>query len=150
MAELNRQQKRDWAKLIYTKEHLSHKEIAAKVGVSQQSITKWSQDDHWEDLRISIVVTKEEQLRRLYMQITEMTDNIMNRPEGKRFADPKEADTIIKLTSAIKNLETETSIAEIIDVSMKFLSWLREVDISKAKELGKLFDSYIKERLSAI
>jgi DNA-binding XRE family transcriptional regulator len=149
MSSINSQQKKEWAKLIYVKERATQKEIASKVGISEQSLSKWIRAEKWEILRQSVVVTKEEQLSRLYMQITELNDLIMGRDKGCRFANAKEADTLIKLTAAIKNLETETSISDIIDVAMKLLAWLRGSDIQKAKELSIYIDRYIKEKLIA-
>lgn len=141
--------KKEHAKLLFTQEKLSQKEIAEKVGVSEQTITKWVNlnNGEWRRLRQSLVVTKKEQLSRIYEQIDEITQKIQNKPVGNRYADTKEADTLVKLTTAAKNLETEASIAEIIEVSMRFLNWLRPIDLEKAKEASALLDSFIKDQL---
>lgn len=141
--------KKEHAKLLFTQEKLSQKEIAEKVGVSEQTITKWvnANNEEWRRLRQSLVVTKKEQLSRIYEQIDEITQSIQKKPVGGRYADTKEADTLVKLTTAAKNLETEASIAEIIEVSMRFLNWLRPIDLEKAKEASGLLDSFIKDQL---
>lgn len=141
--------KKEWAKLLYTREpvKLSQKEVARRVGVSERTMSIWVRNEQWDQLRYSIIVTKEEQLRRIYMQIEELNNAIFQREEGARFATSKQADTLSKLTTAAKKLETEASIADVIEVSKRFLNWLRQTDFEKAKELSFLFDAFIKDMI---
>lgn len=142
--------KKEYAKLLFTSEKLSQKEISEKVGVSEQTITRWvnANSGEWRRLRQSLFVTKREQLSRIYDQIGEITNSIIEKEQGKRYADSKEADTLVKLTSAAKTLETEASVADKIDVTMKFLDWLRPIDLELAKRIAPLFNSFIKDSLS--
>jgi transcriptional regulator with XRE-family HTH domain len=141
--------KKEHAKLLFTQEKLSQKEIAEKVNVSEQTITKWvnTNNGEWKRLRQSLIVTKKEQLSRIYEQIDEITQEIRKREEGKRYVNSKEADILVKLTAAAKNLETEASVSVVIEVAMKFLDYIRPIDLEKAKEISGYFDSYIKDLL---
>jgi transcriptional regulator with XRE-family HTH domain len=141
--------KKEHAKLLFTQEKLSQKEIAERVNVSEQTITKWVNADNgeWKRLRQSLIVTKKEQLSRIYEQMDEITLEIKNREQGKRYASSKEADTLVKLTAAAKNLETEASVSDIIEVAMRFLNFMRPIDLEKAKDISGYFDSFIKEQL---
>ncbi len=140
--------KKDYAKLLYTVEGVTEgKELAARVGVSQQSISKWKNEGEWELLRASVIVTKESELRRLYMQITELNNHIMSRESGQRFANTKEADTLVKLTSAVRQLETDTSAAEAMEVLKDFVMFIQGEDYQKAKEITNLADAFIKSLL---
>ena len=69
------------------------------------------------------------------------------RAEGERFPSSKEADILGKLSAAIRNMEQETGIADIISVLTGFIEWLRPLDLDKAKELTRLSDAYIKDKL---
>lgn len=138
-------QKRDWAQILYTKERLSQKEIAAKVGVSEKTVTTWKEKYLWEQLRKSLLVTKEEQLRKLYNQLDFITNLIEER--AHQVADTKEADVISKITSAIKQLETETSIAEIFEVGKQFIDFVRTDDIEMAKTITMIYDAFIQKHL---
>ena len=71
----------------------------------------------------------------------------MEQPEGLRFANSKQADTMNKLASAARKLETEASIADIIEVSKRIITWFRQFDFEKAKEISNLFDAFIKDQL---
>jgi transcriptional regulator with XRE-family HTH domain len=141
--------KKEHAKLLFTQEKLSQKEIAEKVNVSEQTITKWvnANNGEWKRLRQSLIVTKKEQLSRIYEQIDEITQEIQKREEGKRYVNSKEADILVKLTAAAKNLETDASVSVVIEVAMKFLDYIRPIDLEKAKEISGYFDSYIKDLL---
>ena len=140
-------QKMEWAKLLYTREHLTQKEIAEKTGVSAVTVNKWVKQDGWDKLRQSMLVTRETQLSRLYMQLDELNTAIMSRDEGRRFADSKEADTISKLTNAIKTMETDASVADIVEVGKRLLGWIRPFSPEKAIEIAHLFDEFIKDVL---
>ncbi|TAN18820.1 MAG: DDE transposase family protein [Chitinophagaceae bacterium] len=145
MKELTIKQKKEWAKLLFIRETgMTQKIIAAKVGTSEKTLSQWATKEHWDNLRKSLLVTKEEQLHRLYNQLDALNHLI---EENKGYANSKEADTIVKLTSAIRNLETETSIAEVFEAGKKFITWVQQNDFSKAKELVELYDGFIKNQL---
>jgi transcriptional regulator with XRE-family HTH domain len=146
MNPMKLKEKKEWAKLLYLKENLTQKEIAIKVGVTEKTLSKWVNDkeEKWEQMKASIIITKEEELRRIYMQIKELNAHIFTREEGKRFANSKEADTLNKLSATARAMETEASLADVIEVFKRFLDWLREFDLIKAKEIADLQDSFIK------
>ncbi|UAB84983.1 putative DNA-binding transcriptional regulator [Zunongwangia sp. SCSIO 43204] len=139
------QRKYDHAKLLYTVEGVTvQKELAERVGTTPQTINKWIKDEAWENLRASVIITKDAELHRFYMQITELNDSIMNRPKGQRFANSKEADALVKLTGAVRQLETDTSVADTIEVLKNFINHIRQDDYEKAKEVTNLADIFIK------
>ena len=141
------QDKKDWAKLLFIRENLTQKEIACKVGVAEKTMSKWVNENNWEQLRSSVIITKSEELRRIYMQINELNSMIFNRDEGQRFANSKEADTLNKLAATARALETEVAIADIIEVFKRFTEWVRSIDLEKAKEIIRLEDDYIRSIL---
>ena len=90
----------------------------------------------------------EEQLKNLYRQLAELNNAIMGKPEGERFPNAAEADTISKLSNAIKKLETEVGLADIISVFSDLLKWVRTYDSTQAKEITPLLDAFVKSKLS--
>lgn len=147
MAELSIKQKKEYAKTLYVLQRLSQKETAGKVGVSAKTINQWVKNEAWDTLRVSIIITKEQQLQRIYAQINELNTKIESREEGSRYADSKEADTLVKLTSAAQSLETETGISEIIETAKLFSNHLKTFDLAKAQEFTKLLDEFIVTRI---
>lgn len=147
MADLTNKQKKEWAGMLYLKENLTQQEIADKVGVSRITVNKWIKAEMWEQRKAGLTLTREEQIRLLYQQVAEINRNIKDRPEGKRFATSKEADVLIKLSSAIKKMETESGIADIIDVGMRFIEFLRPVNLELAKDVTRMFDLFVKSSI---
>jgi DNA-binding transcriptional regulator LsrR (DeoR family) len=142
---MKQKEKQEWAKTLYLSENLTQQEISDKIGVSRNTINRWIKNGKWEDLKTSFTVTREQQLQRLYLQIAEINKVIAGRE--RKYPDSKEADMISKLAVAIDKLERESSLSDIISVSVKMLNWVRKYDLEKAKELSGLFDAFIKEQI---
>jgi|SRR5690625_4272629 len=145
--KLTNEQKREWAQMLFTKERLSQKEIAERVGVTEKTISNWKQKYEWDALGQSINVTKEVQLKRMYAQLDRLTQAIEDKEENK-YPDIKEINTMTQLTNNIQKLETETSVAEIIDVGMKFVNFIRKDDWAMAQSITKLLDAFIQDTMS--
>lgn len=145
MAVLSNEQKREWAQLLYVSQRLSQKEIAERTGVSERTITSWKEKFNWDNLRQSLLVTKQEVLRRLYNQIEALTTEIESRDAA--YSNSKEADTLNKLAASIRTLETETSIAEILEVGMRFIDFVRAQDLEFAKQITGYYDAFIQTKL---
>ena len=144
---LTNTQKKDWAKMLYTKENLTQSEIAERVGVSRVTVNKWINTENWEQLKTSLTITREEQLKNLYRQLAELNKAINERPQGERFPNTTEADTIAKIANAIKKMETEVGVSDIISVFSDFLKWLRTIDLQKAKEYSSVMNEFVKSKI---
>ena len=145
--ELNNTQKKEWAKTLYLKENLTQQEIADRVGVSRITVNRWIADGKWEEQKVGLTLTREEQVSNLYRQVAEINRKIAEKPEGERFASTTEADILGKLSAAIRKMETDVGIADVISVQTKFIEFLRPIDLDKAKELTQLSDAFIKSIL---
>jgi DNA-binding XRE family transcriptional regulator len=139
--------KKDIAKSLYLNGNFTQEEIADKVGTTRQTVSRWIKEGGWEDLKASITITPAQILSGLNRQIVEINNNINEREEGKRFATVAEADTLAKLASAIKKIEQDVGIADIVDVGIRFTNWLRPLDLDKAKEFNELLDAFIKDQM---
>lgn len=147
MTSINNSQKKQWARTLYLRENLTQLEIAERVGVSRVTVSKWVRDGKWEEQKAGITLTRQEQVANLYRQVAEINRTIATRHEGERFPNSKEADILGKLSAAIRNMEQETGIADIISVLTAFIEWLRPLDLDKAKEITRLADAFIKDKL---
>ena len=147
MANLTNQQKKEWAKQLILRENYTQKEAAEKVKVSAVTLNRWYKAEKWESLKQTMLVTRETQLGRLYMQLDELNAAIMKRPEGERFANSKEIDAIAKYTSSIRALESEANLADVIEVGKRVLNYIRIYHADKAIEVAGIFDGFIKELL---
>lgn len=144
---LTNRQKKDFAKSLYLREHITQKEIAERVGISAVTVNKWVNAEGWEKLKASLSVTRDEQLANMYNQIAEINTNIAKREEGARYPNSKESDIINKIAATIERLERETGVADIISVSRGLLDFIRKSDPDKAREISYYLDAYIKEKI---
>ena len=95
-------------------------------------------------LHTSLVATKAAELRRLYEQLKALNDSIEQRTDAP-FANEKEAQVYTRLTTAIRKLETETSLATFVDCFRKYLDWLRNEDLDTAKIQAVGFDRFLNQ-----
>lgn len=137
--------KRNKAKSLYLTGQYDQKEIAELVEVSERSITKWKTEENWEDLKESLLTTRENELRRLYKMLRILNDDIDLKAEMKIPVNSKEADAVLKITAAIKNLELETSIADKVEVGMAFINMVRKENLELSKEITKWFDLFLQQ-----
>ena len=82
MKELSRSQQKEFAKKLYlTEDAITNKEIAARVGSTPQTIGKWIREERWEDLKVSLLTSKESQLAWLYYQISALRPAVDSRED---------------------------------------------------------------------
>lgn len=141
------QQKKDYAKVLITKEKLTQKEAADRVGVSYVTMNKWFKEGDWDKLQKNFLLTREEQMGLLLNELAAINEFIQNKPEGERFADAKLGDVRRKLVKDIKELETKAALHEIIHACRELMDFIRKLDLAKAQELIVYVDAFIKSKL---
>lgn len=141
--------KRSIARTLYLDGNYTQEEIAVKVGVSRQTIIRWSKEDSWAELKASLSVTPTQLIAQWQQQIAEINRTITSREEGARYATPAEADAMLKLATSIKKIQDDLGISEVISVCMRFLAWLRPLDMEQAKAFNNLMDVFIKDQASS-
>ena len=140
---MNQEDRKSWAKTLFTISHKDAKEVAMEVGVSENTVKGWIKDGAWDEVRSSGLVSKQQQAKMFMSQIEKLNNRLANEQDP----NPKDVDLIVKYTNAVKNLEEEIALGTIIDVSEQFISWLRKRDNAMAKKLVVLFDAYIKVKV---
>ena len=141
---LKKAQEREYARVLFIAENLSQKVIAERVGVTEKTLGNWIEKGDWKKLKRSMLTTRQNQLVLLYDQLDWLNLEISVR--DFKSATIKEADIIIKLTAAIKNLEIETSLGETIEVARGFIGFLGQHDNELSKKVTTFFDLYIQTK----
>jgi transcriptional regulator with XRE-family HTH domain len=142
---ISKAQEKEFARMLFVNEKLSQKEIAQRVDVSERTLSKWAKDGKWEQMRKSMLVTKDHNLFLLYEQLQAINEDIQSREV--KFGNLKEIQSIAMLTTSIQRLEVETSVGQTIEVAKGFIEFLRQIDVDKAKEATTYFDAYILTRM---
>ena len=141
--------KRSIARTLYLAGNYTQEEIAVKVGVSRQTIIRWSKEDSWAELKASLSVTPTQLIAQWQQQIAEINRTITSREEGARSATPAEADAMLKLATSIKKIQDDLGVSEVISVCMRFLAWLRPLDMEQAKAFNSLMDVFVKDQANS-
>lgn len=136
------QEKRDYAKLLFTKEKLTQKEIAERIGISENTISKWARDDNWEAALKSIMITREDQLRQMMDELEIL--NVEISTGERKYATKEQAYIRDTLIQNIKKLEMDVTASEVFDVATKMIAFYRNIDLESTKMLTEYFDKYIK------
>lgn len=144
--ELTLEDKKYIAKTLYTREQLDAKIVAKRVGISEKTMSKWVSDGKWKDLRNRLLISKDEQLNRLYKQLDKLITSIDESADG--VADTKQADVIVKYGAAIRSLETDLAIADMVAAGIKFISFIQRTGtIPQAQEFTELWNSFIQSEI---
>ncbi|MEZ2337683.1 hypothetical protein AB6735_18700 [Mucilaginibacter sp. RCC_168] len=143
---LRKAQEREYARVIFLSENISQRDLAERVGVTEKTMGNWIEQGGWRKLKRSMLTTRQNQLNLLYDQLDWLNLEISIR--DIKVASVKEADVIIKLTSAIQKLEIETSLGETVEVARSFIEFLRGLDLELAKNITGYFDTYIQTKMS--
>jgi transposase len=142
---LKKAQEREYAKILFLSENMNQKDLADRVGVTEKTIKSWIEQGDWKKLKRSTLTTRQNQLNLLYDQLDWLNLEISMR--DIKAATIKEADIIIKLTSAIQKLEIETSVGETVEVARNFINYVRGTDLEFAKKCTTYFDLYIQTKM---
>lgn len=140
-----RNNKKQKAKSLFLTGQYDQKEIAALVGASEKTISRWKQEDGWDSMKESLLTTRDNELKRLYKMLAILNDYIDEKSNDKIPINSKEADAVLKLTAAIKNLELETSIADKVEVGTAFIDCVRKEDLELSRQIADWFDVFLKQ-----
>ncbi|NOS94547.1 MAG: hypothetical protein HOP30_21765 [Cyclobacteriaceae bacterium] len=141
--EITIEEKKELAKILFTREHLDQKVVAVRVNVSEKTISKWVTDGNWREMRRRLLLTKEAELTNLYEELEHLNTLIKTNPT--KHADSKQADIRIKLTSSIRDLETKLGIAEIVESGIRFIKHVQQVGTTEqVLEMSDLWNSFVQ------
>ena len=137
---------REVAKVLFMQGY-TQKEIAAKINVSEQTISKWSKTDHWDNLKKNLVNSKTERLSELYDELMALNAMIKTREEGFRFPNSKEADIRRKLIRDIADLERKYNIGQTTVIARDFITFCRDIAFDFSQKANEYFDLFINHQI---
>ena len=137
-------EQREHARLLYINERITLKEVSERVKITEKTVGKWCKEDGWDELRKSLLTTRQTQLARWYKQLDTITLKI---EERDNIPTNTEADTMSKITSNIQKLEVEIGLGEIVDTGKKLITFIQQINLTDAKLFKNYFDEYINTRV---
>lgn len=147
-AELER--KKDLARTLYMSGK-EQAEIAAMVGVSRVTVSKWSTADGWKETRAAKTISRPELIKKLLLATNNLLDKV--NASGDLSLIESLGDKLSKLTAAIDKLDkSQANVVAAIEVFTAFSKYLEfraktdpEVTIEFIKKVNKLQDGFLIE-----
>lgn len=136
---------KDVAKVLYM-QGWKQKEIAARLTVSENTVSRWAKAGHWDSLKKSTINSRTERLAELYEELAEFNRMIKDK-EDYKVPDSKEADARRKLITDIAALETKYNIADTMSVAKDFITFVGEIDYEFSRQALTYFDAFINQQI---
>lgn len=102
-------QKYEYAYLLYM-QRVPQKEIAERVGVSQQTLVKWKDDGGWEFKRVAKSVSRDQIINKTLIKINELLDK----------DEDFNGDEFSKLASQLEKIKEGYTANDVVDILSKF------------------------------
>lgn len=137
-------QKYEYAYLLYM-QRVPQKDIADRVGVSQQTLSKWKDDGGWELKRVARTVSRDQIINKTLMKINELLDN----------EEDFNGDEFAKLSSQLEKIKGGYTMDDVADILTKFGDYIIEQSASDkaittefVQLLTKYQDKYLLMRIN--
>jgi uncharacterized protein YjcR len=134
-------EKKEVAKELFLQTSLTQKDIAEKLGISEQALTKWKQEENWAELKLSISSTEQ----KVYVKALKEIEKLQ---EEGRF-DSKAIAQYTRFLNQIRPKE-EVKISILINGMIEFANWLEADNLELAQQFNKLQLEFISEKLAKL
>jgi transposase-like protein len=131
----------------------NQKAIAAKIDVTEATVSRWAKAGAWAAKRAGANITRPELVNKNLLAINSILDDFNSSDDPNKELD---ADKICKLAKVIENLDKKASVVDAIDVFMAFNRWMqfrmsfdREVTPELIQAINKYQDLYITENITS-
>lgn len=132
---------------------MTAEEIADKVGVVRQTVSRWVNTLGWKEMRAASSITRPELINKVLVSINNLLDKANEMGDDEAAAGL--GDKLIKLANAIEKLEKKTSVVDRVDTMIDFENWLvknRELYPELTAEItllvNRLHNDYLNEQFS--
>lgn len=128
-------------------------QIADQLGVSRQSVSKWSAAESWKEQRAATQITRPELVNKLLLAI----DNLISQvnASGDPVAIGTIADKLSKLSATIEKLDKKANVIDAIEVFMAFNRWIQdqasydpEITPELIKAINKYQNQFLMEKMA--
>jgi len=153
MKKLEIESKKALARTLYLT-GLEQADIAEKIGVGKNTISKWCVSESWKEQRAATQVTRPELVNKVLITIDTLLTQIQESNSPELIASAP--DKLAKLAAVIQKLDKKANTVDVIEVFMAFSKWLEfrsntdpEVTPELMKTFNKYQDKYILYKLSS-
>jgi transposase len=144
MARKGKEKERQLARELYTQTSKNQKDIAALVGVSENTLTKWAKEDHWEQLRAARMSTPAELVNNMVEIHHLRTQQIL--VEIRSGSQHKFGDELLKMAQAIEKTQGKTHVAHYLQVLSELMAFIPSSDTSFRQKMAEYQSRFLTEK----
>lgn len=140
---MSRKAVKSLAQEIYLHSNISQKEVAEKVGVSEQTVSKWVNQGNWRVLRTAKNVSRQSLLQKAYANLEKMND-LIDEHQGvppKQLTDAKSV-----FVREVQALDKQDSLSHAVSIMEGFMAFMFRRDPKLAKEISQYQLEFIETR----
>jgi len=135
---------------LYLDTNMTRQEIADIVQVNTKTISRWVAEDEWDNMKTARTITQPQIIQAWYMQLKQLNDAIMKRPDGQRFPTAGEADAMTKISNNISKIEKTLNIGMYDTALREFADYLERADMEAAKKFMPFLLDFIKLKIAQL
>jgi transposase len=145
MKKQEKEELKEIAKIKYISTKLTGKEVAAIVGVSEVSLSKWRKEGNWDNLRAIQTIQPERLIQLALEQINLIHKNAAE--EKRAILNSSEIDAISKHSKTIANLRKEIDPQTIMEVLDGFFAYLSSINLPLAQQNTSYGLDYVSSKI---
>lgn len=151
MSKADIEKKKELARTLYLS-GMGQNEIAEKIDVSRNTISKWCNAEGWKEARAAKSITRPELVNKILLSINTLITQVNESDDPTLIAGL--GDKLAKFAAVIEKLDKKANVVDVIEVFMAFSKWMEyrstidpEVTPELLKALNKYQDLYITEQM---
>lgn len=130
-------------------------EIAERISVSRQTVSKWANGDGWKEARAAKNITRPELVNKLLLTIDKLITSVNESDDPTLIAGL--GDRLAKLSSVIEKLDKKANVVDAIEVFMAFNRWIQdqacydpEITPELIKAINKYQNLFLKDKMTSM
>lgn len=130
-------------------------EIAERISVSRQTVSKWANSEGWKEARAAKNITRPELVNKLLLTIDKLITSVNESDDPTLIAGL--GDRLAKLSSVIEKLDKKANVVDAIEVFMAFNRWIQdqacydpEITPELIKAINKYQNLFLKDKMTSM
>lgn len=130
-------------------------EIAERISVSRQTVSKWANTEGWKEARAAKNITRPELVNKLLLTIDKLITSVNESDDPTLIAGL--GDRLAKLSSVIEKLDKKANVVDAIEVFMAFNRWIQdqacydpEITPELIKAINKYQNLFLKDKMTSM
>lgn len=130
-------------------------EIAERISVSRQTVSKWANGEGWKEARAAKNITRPELVNKLLLTIDKLITSVNESDDPTLIAGL--GDRLAKLSSVIEKLDKKANVVDAIEVFMAFNRWIQdqacydpEITPELIKAINKYQNLFLKGKMTSM